>query len=86
MNIRLCVFPTSENPKLIAYTCEYNLRQTLANDIYMLASCAGYKMSNESLNYQITFGSRVLYLRYQHGRSIERILNYITHREHDNIN
>lgn len=78
MNIRLCVYPTSLYPKLIAYTEEYKLRSNLANSILVLA---GDNMKSEEwLCYQITVGSSVRYLEYDQGRSIERLLDYITHR------
>ena len=79
MDIRLCVFPTSLQPKLIAYTTEYNLRNTLANSILTLAG--NNIKSDERLCYQLTVGTHVRYLDYNHGRSIERLLNYMTHRD-----
>lgn len=78
MDIRLCVFPTSLQPKLIAYTNEYKLRSSLARSILILAG--NNIKSDETLCYQITVGSSVRYLDYNHGRSIERLLDYITHR------
>lgn len=78
MNIRLCVYPTSLQPKLIAYTNEYKLRSSLANAIIVLAG--NNIKSEEHLCYQITVGRTIRYLDYTHGRSIERLLDYITHR------
>lgn len=78
MYIRLCVYPTSLYPKLIAYTEEYKLRSNLANSILGLA---GNNMKTEEwLPYQIIVGSSVRYLEYDQGRCVERLLNYITHR------
>lgn len=78
MDVRLCVYPTDLQPKLIAYTNEYKLRSSLANSIIVLA---GDNIKSEShLCYQLTIGSNVRYLDYTHGRSIERLLDYITHR------
>ena len=77
MDIRLCVYPTSLQPKLIAYTIEYKLRSNLANAIIVLAG--NNIKSEEHLCYQITVGSTVRYMDYTHGKSIERLLNYITH-------
>lgn len=78
MDIRLCVFPTSLQPKLIAYTKEYKLRSSLARSIL---SISGNNMKTEEcLCYQLTVGVSVRYLDYTTGRSVERILDYITHR------
>lgn len=78
MDIRLCVFPTSLQPKLIAYTNEYKLRNSLANSILTLAG--NNTNSDALLCYQLTVGTHVRYLDYNHGRSIEKLLDYITHR------
>lgn len=78
MDIRLCVFPTSLQPKLIAYTNEYKLRNSLANSILTLAG--NNTNSDVKFCYQLTVGNHVRYLKYNEGRSIERILDYITHR------
>lgn len=82
MNIRLCVYPTSLHPKLIAYTSEYKLRTNLANSIIILAG--DNRKSEDHLCYQITVGSIVRYLDYEQGRSIERLLDYISHRNEVN--
>lgn len=78
MDIRLCVFPTSLQPKLIAYTNEYKLRNSLANSILTLAG--NNTNSDALLCYQLTVGNHIRYLDYNHGRSIEKLLDYITHR------
>ena len=81
MNIRLCVYPTSLQPRLIAYTKEYKLRNRLARSILMLAG--NNTNSDALLCYQITIGNNIRYLDYNRGRSIEHLLDYIAHRDDD---
>ena len=84
MNIRLSVFPTDDYPRLIAYTTEYKIRNSLANQFLVLI----YNYSNKSYSiypYQIIIGEHIRYLTYESGRAIERILDYISHREESRI-
>lgn len=80
MDIRLSVFPTSDYPRLITYTTNYKIRNSLGNQILVLL-CDYSQISDSSFPYQIIIGNHFRYLPYDIGRSIEKILNYISHRE-----
>ena len=84
MNIRLSVFPTDDYPRLIAYTTEYKIRNSLANQFLTLIYHY-MKISDPNLPYQIIIGEHIRYLTYENGRAIERLLDYISHREESRI-
>ena len=80
-HIRLSVFPTDEHNYLIAYSNEYYIRDSLANAIRILLRLNSV-ISDKHLNYQISFNHNyVKYLTFQDGKAIEKLLNYISHRE-----
>lgn len=80
-HIRLSVFPTDKHNYLIAYTNEYYIRDSLANAIRILLTLNS-NISDKYLNYQISFNhNHVKYLSFEDGKAIEKILNYISHRE-----
>lgn len=84
MDIRLSVFPTSNYYKLIAYTTNYKIRNSIANQFRVLID--NYSMTSDSLcPYQIVIGVQIRYLPYDVGRAIEKILDYISHREEKRI-
>lgn len=84
MDIRVSVFPTSDYPKMIAYTTNYKIRNSLANQFFVLLSYYSL-ISDSALPYQIIIGTHVRYLPYDRGRAIEKILDYISHREEKRI-
>ena len=80
MDIRISVFPTSDYPRLITYTTNYKIRNSMGNSFLVLLSNYS-QITDSAFPYQIIMGNHIRYLTYERGRSIERILNYISHRE-----
>ena len=84
MDIRISVFPTSNYPRMIAYTTNYKIRNSLANQFYVLLYNYS-QTSDTAFPYQIIIGNHTRYLPYDRGRAIEKILDYISHREENRI-
>lgn len=84
MDIRVSVFPTSNYPRMIAYTTNYKIRASLTNQIFVLLLNYSHE-SSSAFPYQIVIGQHVRYLPYDIGRAIEKILDYISHREEKRI-
>lgn len=80
MDIRISVFPTSNHNRLIAYTTNYKIRKSLANQIHILVN-EYYRISGPNYPYQIIIDNHVRFLPYDKGRAIEKLLDYISHRE-----
>ena len=80
MDIRLSVFPTSNYPRLIAYTNEYKIRDSLAKQFAILISdCSIY--SNVDYPYCICIGTKTRFTTYNKGRALEKLLDYYARRE-----
>ena len=84
MDIRLSAFPTSSYPRLIPYTNEYKIRDSIAKQFeiligdYSIHSGVGYP-------YCIIIGNRIRFVEYHKGRAIEKLLNYYARREDNYI-
>lgn len=84
MDIRISVFPTSVYPRMIAYTTSYKIRNSLSNQLLVLVN--NYSQNSDSaFPYQIIIGNHIRYLPYDKGRAIEKLIDYISHREEMNI-
>lgn len=86
MLITLSIYPTTEYPYFIAYTNQYNIRPKLAKSFQRIVDTKSRKSAG-NLPYQIRFDTRTMtrYLSYEDGKSIENLLDYISHREEYNI-
>ena len=80
MDIRLSVFPTSNYPKLIAYTNEYKIRDSIAKQFAILISDSSI-YSGVEYPYCICIGNRTRFMEYNKGRAIEKLLDYYARRE-----
>lgn len=84
MDIRLSVFPTSNYPKLCAYTEEYKIRDSIAKQFAILIS--DYSIySNGDCPYCIRIGDRTRFITYSKGRALEKLLIYYARREENYI-
>lgn len=84
MDIRLSVFPTSNYPRLIAYTSEYKVRDSIAKQFEILISdCSIY--SGVEYPYCICIENRTRFTEYNKGRAIEKLLDYYARREENYI-
>ena len=80
MDIRLSVFPTSNYPRLIAYTNEYKIRDSIADQFAILIG--DYSIySGAVYPYCICIGNRTRFTDYHKGRALEKLLNYYARRE-----
>ena len=80
MDIKLSVFPTSNYPRLIAYTNEYKIRDSLAKQFEILIG--DYSIySGVEYPYCICIGNRIRFAEYNKGRAIEKLLDYYARRE-----
>ena len=84
MDIRVSVFPTDIYPMLIAYSSDYKIRNSLANQLLELIYRDSI-VSGSIYPYQIKIGTHYRYLDYDKGRAIEKIIDYISHREEKEI-
>lgn len=80
MDIKLCVFPTSKYPSLIAYTNTYKVRTRYANHFRVLMGNY-HKISDEDYPYSIKINNDIRFLPYIDGCAFESLLNYYSHRE-----
>lgn len=84
MDIRLSVFPTDLYPRLIAYTSEYKIRDSLGLQFRVLLY--DYPQhSDAAFPYQIMMDDHIRYLPYDRGRAVEKLLDYISRREEQRI-
>lgn len=84
MDIMLSVFPTSNYPKLIAYTNEYKIRDSMAKQFAILIG--EYSIySGVDYPYCIRIGVSTRFMPYNKGRAIEKLLNYYARREENYI-
>ena len=84
MNIKLSVFPTDQYPRMIAYTTNYKIRDSLG--LQFRTIFYGYSQHSDSAYpYQIMFDDHMRFLPYDKGRAVEKLLDYISRREENRI-
>ena len=81
MDIRVSFFPTDKHPRIIAYTNEYKVRNSIGNQLMILLMDSSRVNTEGKYPVLINIANSTRYLSYDKGRAFEKLMNYYARRE-----
>lgn len=81
MDIRVTFFPTEKHPRIIAYTNEYKVRNSIGNQFNILLMDSSRANKEGKYPVLVNIGNSIRFLSYDKGRAFEKLINYYARRE-----